>query len=145
MTFLKFRELVLDAKSKHPRWFELESDPVASEATLAASELALGTKLPEEYKAFVKSFGGGYFALGVVFSAGVPSKWNIVTKNLSNRKLCKGFVVFSENGSGDLYGFKVVNGECSPEIWIYDHESGAWQLTSFANLFDFLSAKSLRT
>jgi hypothetical protein len=143
MTFDEFRALVAQTKSRHPVWFGLEMDRAAADAELQDLERQLGVRLPEEYRRFVQEYGGGYFALANVFSAQPGSSWNLLDINRREKLLGTGFVAVADNGAGDLYGFQCIEGVCHPEVWIHDHEVGAWRQTEFVNLLDFLHRKAL--
>ena len=52
-------------------------------------------------------------------------------------------LVFSDNGCGDYYAFKIEGGKCSSSIEWYDHESGKWSETECQGLFEFLESKAL--
>lgn len=143
MTYPDFKVQVERAKEKNPVWFALKSDPPASDVDIANAEAALQVAFPQEYRSFVKDFGGGYFAFVNVFSVHPGSDWNIVQKNRQNAM--NGFIKVSDNGVGDFFGFRIVDGKCLPEIWFSDHEErGSLKTTDFTNLLQFLARKGLK-
>lgn len=143
MDFAAFKQLVENVKDDHPIWFGMESDDTPNEAAIAEAEGKLGAKLPADYKDFIFEYGGGYFALANVFSLGKQSNWNLIDLNYKYDAIRNGHILVSENGLGDFYGFKVVNGVCEPKIYFYDHEIEAWQESPHNNLFNYLKRFAL--
>lgn len=143
MDFDAFRTLVDKTKKDHPAWFGLEPDENADDEALNEAEEKLGAKLPDDYKKFVSEYGGGYFAFSSVFSLQAGSDWNLIDLNQKYDDIRSGYVLVSENGSGDFYGFKVVNGICEPKIHFYDHEVATWQESMHSNLFEYLEESAL--
>lgn len=143
MDFKAFRELVEKTMSDHPVWFGIESDESPTDTMIAEAEKRLSVELPEDYKNFINAYGGGYFAFSNVYSLEVGSDWNLVDVNYKYDTLRKGFVLFSENGAGDFYGFKVESDGCKSEIYFFDHEVEIWQETSYSNLFEYLKKTAL--
>lgn len=143
MDFEAFKYLVEKTKNDHPVWFGMESDESPDEAAVAEAEGKLGAKLPTDYKNFIFEYGGGYFAFSNVFSLEDSSDWHLVDINYKYDAIRNGHVLISENGSGDFYGFKVVDGICEPKIYFYDHEVETWQESPYSNLFDYLEKFAL--
>lgn len=143
MDFEAFKELVEKTKNDHPVWFGMESDESPANKALTEAEEKLGAKLPSDYKDFIFEYGGGYFAFSNVYSLEVGSDWNLVDINCKYDAIRIGYVLISENGSGDFYGFKIVNGVCEPKIYFYDHEVDIWQESPHSNLFDYLEKSAL--
>jgi hypothetical protein len=139
MDFNEFFEKVTEIKSKQPIWFGLESDAIATDKEINHAEMSLSVLFPDEYKQFVKTFGGGYFAFTTVYSVGQNSEWDIILKN-KNCELIKShnFLAFSDNHSGDYYGFKTSLGLCDSKIYFYDHETQQIKKTDFKNIFEFI-------
>lgn len=144
MEWDRFRSKVTELKSVRPIWFGLESDPPASESDIALAEESLGATLPQCYREFVKEFGGGYFALGNVFSVDPKSDWNIVRRNAV--ACIHGFVCVADNGVGDYYGFRVADGKCEECIHFWDHEEpNSLKETGYRDLFELIDAIALRS
>jgi len=117
MDYNKFLEIVNETRNKRPIWFGLESEPKANDRQIEKVEKALSLSLSDEYKNFVKEFGGGYFAFTNIFSLNDNGEWYIV--NLNNQiGLMKAhpFLAVSENETGDYYGFTIENGVCSSRV-----------------------------
>lgn len=143
MDFEAFKKLVEKTKSEHPVWFGMEPDGRPTERLFLEAEEKLGVKLPCDYKKFIFEYGGGYFAFSNVYSLEVGSDWNLVGINCKYDVIRNDYVLISDNGSGDFYGFKVVAGVCDPEIYFYDHEVNSWGEMLHENLFDFLEKAAL--
>jgi hypothetical protein len=133
--------LVDRRKSERPVWFGLDSDPPATTDQIEHAESALGVRLPKAYLSFVTIYGGGYFALGNVFSVCPGSDWNIIDRNHNIQT--HDFLAISDNGVGDLYGFRVENDICNEKIVLFDHETKSYSQTNFADIFDFLIGTAL--
>lgn len=138
MDFQNFKKTIMKVKKEHPIWFGLEPDSVAKDDDIYNAEKALKATLPDEYKKFLKEFGGGYFAFSVIFSLDPNSDWNLIKQNEKYNSILNKHIIFSDNESGDFYGFFVEENKCNPEIFFYDHEIDQWIRTKFDNLFAFL-------
>lgn len=143
MDFITFKKLVEKTRKEHPAWFGIESDACPTDNDLIEAERKLNTTLHSDYKRFILEYGGGYFAFSNVYSLEVGSDWNIVDINYKYAGICDKYVLISENGAGDFYGFKVVEGVCEPKIYFYDHERETWQESPYHNLFDYLEKTAL--
>ena len=146
MTRDAFIPLVGQARIRTPIWFELESDRPSSEAELDQLSAQLGVALPSEYREFLKTYGGGYFALANVFSAQEGSPWNVVDQNRRNGFSNSEFLAISSNGTGDLYGFAVKHGVACNEIVFRGHEDGfVTQSIEYEDLYEYLAQYALST
>lgn len=143
MDFKSFKEFVEKARNDHPFWFGMDSDESPDNTAITEAEEKLGAKLPADYRNFVFEYGGGYFAFSNVYSLEAESDWNLVDANYRYDSIRCGHVLISENGSGDFYGFRVVDGVCKPEIYFYDHEVETWQNSPHNNIFDYLKKSAL--
>ncbi len=139
----EFEELVERLKRERSLWFELDSDPPATDAEIGAAEAAMGLTFPDEYRYFLRRFGAGYFAFGNVFSARESSDWNVAAKNAAARRVVgDDLLAVSENGVGDYYGFAVASGRCEAAVVFWDHETGtvSWAYDTF---LDFIVSVAL--
>ena len=143
MGLQEFKALVNSLKLNHPIWFDLDSDKLPSILEIKVAQERLNITLPKDYIDFINEFGGGYFALSNVYSLEAGSDWNIVDQNLKYANICKDYIIISENGTGDFYGYKVEDGVCKPHIHFYDHDEDSWQETEFFNLFEYLDKLGL--
>lgn len=145
MIFQEFSNLVADKKHTNPIWFQLESDSPSSMEDISQLEANIGTQLPDEYKQFTTKYGSGHFAFGIVYSPDRSSAFSLENENLKNRGIRKNYIIFSENGSGDYYGFRSKEEKCSSEVFFWDHESEEWSETEHFNLFAFLASIALNS
>lgn len=143
MDFKAFKDLVEKIKKSHPIWFGIEADKIPDDTALTEAEEKLGVKLPTDYIDFIFEYGGGYFAFSNVYSLEMGSDWNLIDVNYRYAGIRDSHLLISENGSGDFYGFKIVDGVCDPKICFYDHEIGKWHDSQHNNLFDYLETSAL--
>jgi hypothetical protein len=143
MNFSEFEELVNEKKMANPVWFGLEPDSLASEDSVIFAQNTLNAMLPIEYVQFAKRFGGGYFAFGIVYSLDENSNFNILEINKSESTTRGTHILFSENGTGDFYGFEIKDSQCLPEVYFFDHETEKWQKTKYENMLSFLAETAL--
>ncbi|WP_226535910.1 SMI1/KNR4 family protein [Fictibacillus halophilus] len=144
MDFNEFSIIVEQTKARNPIWFGLESDPVGTDSDFTRIQRQLSVKLPDEYKLFIKMFGGGFFAFTNIFSV-KDSEWNIVQKN-NEIDLMKShaFLAISDNEVGDFYGFEIINGVCNSKIKIFNHETGDIEETPYENIYYYLKEIGLK-
>lgn len=139
MDFNEFSKIVDEKMVSNPIWFGLESDSKSTDDDITEIENSISIILPQEYKQFVKNYGGGYFAFTNVFSGIRDSEWYIVTQNIeAGFNEANSFIAVSDNGTGDFYGFEVNDGKCESKISFYDHEDNTVKTTQYSNLFDYL-------
>lgn len=144
MNFNDFNALVDRAREQHPIWFGISSDRVATKKDILEAEDALRVHLPDDYKDFVGKYGGGYFALANVYSLDSSSEWYLKEINHKYSDVSDGYLLVSDNGVGDFYGYKITDGTCSSNIFFYDHEIDDWKDTRFANIFEYLEEVALK-
>ena len=142
MNINTFNKKVEQVRAKQPIWFALKSDNIQNKLICDKVEQKLKAKLPIEYKDFILQYGGGYFGFTSIYSLDPDSDWNIVKMN--QLYLHSKFIIFSDNGVGDVYGFKIVNEECESEVYFFDHECNEWSLTEYKNLFAYLYEVGLK-
>ena len=138
MTNIEFDNEIKEIKNLHPLWFELADVNKATKEDIANVEKELLCQLPDEYKYFLKNYGGGYFAFTIIYSLCKDSKYNLIKINTHNHKIAKDYILFSENQVGDFYGFKKENNMCTSVIYFFDHETNVWSKTNYKTLFDYI-------
>ncbi len=113
-------------------------EPPTSLAEVESFERTHGFRLPTAYKEAAAQVGTGEIGFTNLFSVN-PGPYNIATQRHAIAELPANFVPISGNGCGDFYGFVVHAGECLPEVYFADHESG-FELTrtEFADLHAYL-------
>lgn len=133
----KLNYAVKQVAAKNPIYFELDREfPSESPFNFSNIEMTLGATLPDDYKEFVVLYGGGYFGLTVIYSVVTGGEWDICQANIDDK--VEGYIIFSDNGCGDLYCFKIHDGVCGAEVYFFDHESEQVEQTNYPNIFSYL-------
>jgi hypothetical protein len=139
MDFQAFRTLVEDIASKNPRFFPPEDLEFSHElpllADVVAAEEALGVKFPQDYIDYSLHFGSEVFAEMLNIYSVLPDLGSYIVNYTSD---IEGFLPVSDNGCGDYYGYRVVDGKCEPQILWWDHEIRKLSDPDIGNLFDYL-------
>lgn len=137
MTFLEFKTLVEKLKVEHPHWFESECEPPATDGRIHEVETRLRITFPDDYRLFLKTFGGGYFAFTNIFSVNPSSEWNIVTKNSESG--IPRFLAVSDDEAGGYYGYRVDNIVTDRRIYYWDHESQKVLGPQYDDIFSYIA------
>lgn len=132
---------VSEARQSHPIWFDLPSDEPPDEVRLGEFESTLAARLPDDFRWFLKEFGGGDFAFATVFSADPRSDLNL---GLNQPPQIEGLVAFSDDGAGNSFVFPVEDGACQDRVLLWDHETSEVRPTGYGNFLDFVSRVALR-
>lgn len=124
--------------------FDVFESRLASEDEILEVEKGLRVRLPDEYKEFMKSYGGGMFLfvdlLPVVARA--DQRDDLATVNAA--EFGNGnFIAIAAVGTGDWWGFSVVEGRCADQVDFWDHEDGQVQCAA-TGFLDFLAREGLR-
>ena len=135
MDFTEFDQLVepLPARSaamQAAHGFVLIDARTASGQELHDAEQRLGATLPSRYKTFMMRYGGGQFgSVDLLPVTPIPDGEDIVLA--SQREDPSGsFVVVAPVGTGDYWGFPVINGRCSDQVWFRFHDAGDPELAA---------------
>lgn len=128
-----FDNIFLSTKEKHPDWFEEMNLPVKNK-DINIVESLLKIKLPDDYSYFLKKYGSGMVGFTMIYNV-IPSKYcYIVEENLNNNILK--FLGISDNGCGDLYGYKLDN-NINNKIYFWDHEENIISY-KFEDIFEYI-------
>ena len=141
MTIEEFEGLVATARAQHPLWFDLPGDEPADAEALRQVESDLQATLPDDYKWFLRTFGGGDFAFARIYSAD-PRSDLLVTSNQPGGG--QSLVAFADDGTGNLLGFPIRGGACVDEVWVYDHEEDAVRPSIVSTFLDYVADVGLR-
>lgn len=138
MNFREFCEITEDIKSKYPIWFELTSRNILTDSDIKSVENTLNITLNSDYKNFVKKYNGGYFAFTKILT--VYRKDECYILNFNSREFVEkyNFVAVADFETGDMAGFKITNGLCSNEIFIFSHEEKTVENLNIGNIFDYI-------
>ena len=132
-----FADRVERERAAHPLWFDLEPDQRATDDQLHQVERELNARPPEDFAWFLRTFGGGDFAFATVYSADPRSALYLASNQPEPRP--PDFLAVSDDGTGNLFGFRAADGKYSDEIHIWDHETGEIQPTSIGGFLDFIA------
>jgi len=103
----------------------------ASAQELLEAEQRLGATLPSQYKTFMMHYGAGQFGSVdlLPITPVIPGREDVVS--VSKREDPAGsFVAVAPVGTGDYWGFPVINGRCSDQVWFRFHDAGAPELAA---------------
>jgi hypothetical protein len=133
----EFEQRLRQARTANPRWFDLESDGRPSNDQLDYLERELGAELPEDYRWFLTTYGGGDFALAAIYSGDEASDLYSLRNQADPPR--SDFVAVSDDGTGDLYGFPVLEGRAVDKIVVLDHETGELLDSPMGGFLDFVT------
>lgn len=138
MTFDIFEKIVNDVMNKKPILFELDMDTIASDDAIKQVENRLHFTLPQNYKRFVKKYGGGYFGYTIVLSCDLQSKFYIGKYydiyNESFKDAC--FLPLMDFETGDMLGMKINGSDPEEHMYMFLHDTNEFVRMDF----DFLEA-----
>lgn len=126
-------------REARPIYFDMPSDAAADPRGIARVEDIIGATLPEDFKWFLKEFGGGIFALVEIFSADPASRSYILRHQPDVRSV----VAFSPDGFGNHFAFRIVGDACLESIVLFDHLSRTPKPTDYPTFLDFVSRAGL--
>jgi antitoxin YobK len=126
-----------------PEGFQLFDFWRATEADIQGVESQLNVRLPDRYKEFMRRYGGGQFLFLDLLPVLSPDgrEDDLISVNQGSF-LAAGFVGVAPVGTGDWWGFSVVEGVCGDAVDFLDHENGNVS-ASTDDFLDFLTSKGL--
>lgn len=136
MAYKEFTDIVNRVQIAKPILFELNGWDINSNEMILNLEHSIKLTLPENYKLFVKKYGGGYFVFTIVLSCNPKSKFYLLNPNYSNLIKTHNFLPLIDLETGDIAGVRVSQNKCSNEIYLYSHDTN--RITP--STFDFLEA-----
>ena len=107
-------------------------------------EREIAVALPNKYKAFMMRYGGGVFGFVELFPvAPVPSGADDL-RTLNDREFPdRSFVAVAPVGTGDHWGFRVIDGRCSEQVWFRVHDAGDDESVA-QDFLEFVASRGLR-
>lgn len=132
------------ARAERPGPWSLPGASSASETDIAEAEMALGCRLPDDYQWFVQRFGGGLFGFAEIYSVEPHSRDGVVDRNDRPWIDTSTFVAFADNGCGDYYGWRVLDGVAQPEVVFFDHEDDVVRPHESGDFLSCVAALALR-
>lgn len=122
MNIKEFQKLTQKTKEKNPRIFDLDTDVIPTQKDIEQIQNYYKVLFPKSYKEFLLQYGGGYFAFLVVYSLDEESPFFIKNNVEIDYVQDRGFIPVIDFETGDVAGFRIVNGSCEEMISIYNHE-----------------------
>jgi antitoxin YobK len=126
--------------------FRLIEARTASIGELAEAERSLGATLPTQYREFMLRYGGGMFGCVELLPvrAGTSRKDVDDVVSVSRHESPDGsFVAVAAVGTGDFWGFPVVDGRCLDGVWFYYHD-GDDPTPESTDFLEFVARTGLR-
>lgn len=135
----EFQSLVTQAGVDHPTWFDLPTDAPPSDEELTNLGTTLGAALPSDYKWFLKTYGGGDFAMARVYSADPRSDLHILACQLP---VLKDYLAFSDNGCGDLFLFSRKGDRYADQVYLWNHDTDEIELVGEDGFLSFVAREA---
>ncbi|GAB7108380.1 hypothetical protein JCM4814A_66940 [Streptomyces phaeofaciens JCM 4814] len=127
-----------------PEGFQLFDSWAASDVDLMRVEQELQVRLPGKYKEFMRRHGAGQFLfLDLLPVVSVDEDGDDLLSVNRAEFPSGGFVAVAPVGTGDWWGFSVVDGVCLERVDFVDHEDGHIEFL-YADFLEFLDCKGLR-
>jgi hypothetical protein len=105
--------------------FPLIDGHTATADEVADVEQGLGVILPAKYKSFMMRHGGGMFGFVDIFPVVSHSPNGDDLTSVNKREFPgRDFVAIAPVGTGDHWGFPVIDGRCRDEVWFHFHDAG---------------------
>lgn len=110
--------------------FALIGARTASLQELLDAEKRLGATLPSRYKTFMVRYGGGQFGSIDLLPVTPTASGEDVVSASQREDPTGSFVAVAPVGTGDYWGFPVINGRCSDQVWFRFHDAGDPELAA---------------
>ncbi|MEV4280924.1 SMI1/KNR4 family protein [Actinoplanes xinjiangensis] len=107
-------------------------------------EREMAVTLPAKYKAFMMRYGGGVFGFVELFPVTPVAPGTDDLRTLNDREFAdRGFLAIAPVGTGDYWGFSVVDGRCSEQVWFHFHDAGDDELVA-QDFLEFVASRGLK-
>lgn len=141
MNFDDFNTVVEECRANNPILFGLEHDKTLSAEEIEQFEKMVRITLPEKYKKFIMSYGGGYFGYANIYSMDSDSDFYLLKHN---DVPFENYIRIADNGCGDYYLFGIENGKCLESLFLTDHDTGKIVCTQYEDIFHYLIEVGLK-
>ena len=142
MAAVEFDKFIRTVMEQNPRWFE-EVEPPVSEEDIAKVEAILGAPLPEEFKHFAMTFGGGYFGRINLSTLNAQSRWYLLSRP-SVKVGGKRMLVISDDQTGGYCGFVLDGGAYQTRVTYVHPDDGNYTEDVASSFFAFIENDALR-
>ena len=132
----QFDDCVRKIITEHHAWFK-GVEPAAFEVDVAILEAKLGNALPEQFKHFALTFGGGYFGKTNISTLHEDSVWYVLSRpriEVEGRDM----LVISDDEAGGYYGFLLEDGGFGTGVTYAAPEDGAFSEVVASSFFVFI-------
>ncbi|NUT20446.1 MAG: SMI1/KNR4 family protein [Hamadaea sp.] len=123
-------ELTKQAELDVPEGVRIIDAIAASDDDLNRAEEAVNAELPRKYKEFMEVVGGG-LVVGVDLLPVVSTNPRIsdLLSACTEEFPSGNFLPISNPGTGDWWGFLVIDGRCSDQVFQYNRDTGDFEVT----------------
>ena len=145
MTLDDFRLLEQRFQREKPKVFQLASpDRPATSDQILAVESAVGARLPDVYRSFLREFGGGEYGFLKVFSADPQGHYYLPRRQReASRYLPPGLLAISDDSAGGFYALRVVDSRAEDEVRYWNIDGGEIGVL-FGDILDFVAHHAFR-
>lgn len=144
MTIDEFKRLEDAYRISKPSIFRLASpDPPASAEQISSVETAIKCLLPESYRQFLASCGGGDYALFLVFSANPDSEYYLPRRLEELRPLIGGGLLpFHDDEAGGLYVLRINHNVAAEAVYYLDWETQELSGPEYESVIDAVANRA---
>jgi SMI1-KNR4 cell-wall len=137
----QFDRHVREVMAEKPAWFK-GVEPPARESDVTRVEAKLGYALPEQFKHFATTFGGGYFGGVNISTLDEHSDWYVLSRPPIKFDDLPMLIV-SDDEAGGYYGFVLRNGACESDINYLNPADGSYKESTVPSFFEFIEKYAL--
>lgn len=137
MNSIEFKKKIDEIKLYNSFLINNNQDKIPNKKEIKKIEKELNVELPNLYKNFILTYGGGDIGYTNVFSLDRDSDFYIVTNNIYYVKN-RNFIAVSSDETGGFYGYYIENSICSELIYYYDSDDETILKTNFINIYDYV-------
>lgn len=121
-------------------------DAPMTDERIAVLERERGIVLDRQFRRFLITYGAGDFLYSRIYSVDPESEWSLWRQSQFVDGIGYTILPFSDNGCGDYYAFRIVDGICSARLYWLDHELGyPIAETEYEDFNSFIAETALNT